>query len=457
MVALAPKELVGTAAVAIDLRILGFAVALSLLTGIVFGLAPSLAASRADLLGGLREDGRGSIRGNSGLRRGLVAAEVALSVALLAGAGLLFRSLMGLQGVDPGLDASGVLTFRVSLPSARYPELPRRLEFHQRALDQLRALPGVRAAGAINTLPFHGMPSGTYVNIGGRPAAKPGEELLATIRTVAPGYFHAMGIPLRSGRDFSAADNTLDSPYRFIVSESFARKYLAGEEPLGKQINALMQNTNPFGEIVGVVGDVKEGAVDREPTPTVYYVHAHMATGQMVFVVRTAGDPRSLTEPARGIIRELDAAQPVADIEVMEKIVAETFSRQRFSALLLVGFSMVSLLLAAVGIYGVLAYTVTERTREFGVRVALGADPGRITALVLGMGARLVLAGTAAGLAGALALTRLLKTMLFGVGVHDPVTFAAVPLVLATVALLAAYLPARRASRLPPLDALRAE
>ena len=457
LVAMAPRELVTNAAVAIDLRILAFAVALSLLTGVIFGLAPSVAASRADLLSGLREDGRGSIGGNGGLRRGLVVAEVELSVALLAGAGLLFRSLIGLQGVDPGLDPSGVLTFHVSLPNARYPEPVQRLQFYQRALDQIRALPGVRAASAINYLPFQGIAAGTHIYIGGRPQPKPGEELVSTIRTVAPGYFWAMGIPLRGGRDFSAPDNTLESPYRFIVNQTFARMYLAGQEPLGKQISAAMQTTNPFGEIIGVVGDVKEGAIDKEPSPTIYYVHAHMAAGRMVFVVRASGDPRSLAEPLRRVIRGLDAEQPVAEIEGMDTIVRETYARQRFSALLLVGFSLVSLLLAAVGIYGVLAYTVTERTREFGVRVALGADPGRITALVLGMGARLVLGGTVAGLAGALFLTSLLKTMLFGVGAHDAVTFATVPLVLASVALLAAYLPARRASRMPPVDALRAD
>jgi putative ABC transport system permease protein len=457
LVALAPRELVNSAAIAIDLRILSFAVALSLLTGIVFGLAPSLAASRADLLGGLREGSRGSIGGNSGLRRGLVAAEVALSVALLAGAGLLFRSLIGLQGVDPGLDAAGVLTFRVSLPGARYPDASKRVQFYQAALAQIRALPGVQSASATNYLPFRGMAAGTHVNIAGRPPAKPGEELVSTIRAVTPGYFQAMHIPIRQGRDFSDADNTVNSPYRFLISESFARAYLPDKQPLGSQINALMGDTNPFGEIIGVVGDVKEGAVDKEPTPTVYYVHSHMASGQMVFVVRSSGDPRTLSEPLRRVITGLDGAQPVAEIELMETIVRETFSRQRFSALLLVGFSIVSLLLAAVGIYGVLAYTVTERTREFGVRVALGADPGRITALVLGMGARLVVGGTAAGLAGAMLLTSLLKSMLFGVGAHDALTFVTVPLVLGAVALLAAYLPARRASRLAPVDALRAE
>ena len=457
LVALAPRELVRSAAIAIDLRILGFALALSLLTGIVFGLAPSLAASRADLLGGLREDSRGSIGGNSGLRRGLVAAEVALSVALLAGAGLLFRSLIGLQGVDPGLNASNVLTFRVTLPGARYPDASKRVQFYQTALEQIRALPGVRSASAINTLPFRGMPSGTHVNIVGRPPAKPGEELTSTIRAVTPGYFQAMQIPIRGGRDFTPADNTVESPYRFIINETFARTYLPEEQPLGRQINAIMGDTNPFGEVIGVVADVKEGAVDKEPSPCVYYVHAHLPSGQMVFVVRASGDPRSLAEPLRRVISGLDGSQPVAEIELMETVVRETFSRQRFSALLLVGFSLVSLLLAAVGIYGVLAYTVTERTREFGVRVALGADPGRITSLVLGMGARLVLGGTVAGLAGAMLLTSLLKTMLFGVGAHDTLTFVMVPLVLGAVALLAAYLPARRASRMAPVDALRAE
>jgi predicted permease len=266
-----------------------------------------------------------------------------------------------------------------------------------------------------------------------------------------------MRIPIRSGRDFSAADNTVESPYHFIINEAFARTYLPGKEPLGRQINATMGDMNPFGEVVGVVGDVKEGAVDKEPSPTVYYVHAHMPSGQMVFVVRASGDPGSLAEPLRGVISRLDGSQPVAEIELMETVVRETFSRQRFSALLLIGFSLVSLLLAAVGIYGVLAYTVTERTREFGVRVALGADPGRITALVLGMGARLVLGGTAAGLAGAMLLTNLLKTMLFGVNAHDTLTFVVVPVVLGAVALLAAYLPARRAARMAPVDALRAD
>jgi predicted permease len=272
-----------------------------------------------------------------------------------------------------------------------------------------------------------------------------------------PGYFQAIGIPILSGRDFTPADNTPEAPYRFIVNQTFARKYFPGEEPLGKTINAEMERKNPFGEIVGVVGDVKEGALDKDPSPTVYYNHAHLIYSAMVFVVRTEGDPLALAEPARRVIRDLDALLPVADVQTMDAIVRETFARQRFSAVLLAGFSLVSLLLAAIGIYGVLAYSVTERTREIGVRVALGAEPSRILSLVLATGARLVLAGTVAGMAGAMALTGLLKTMLFGVGTRDAATFVAVPLVLAAVALFAAWLPARRAARLAPVDALRAD
>jgi putative ABC transport system permease protein len=456
LVYFAPRDLARDAAIQVDLRIVLFALALSLGTGLLFGLGPSLVVTRADLICGLREDNRAGIGSRSLLRNFLVAAEVALCVMLLAGAGLLVRSFLGLQSVDPGLNPARVLTFRVTIPGALYREPQRRVQFFQRALEDLRKLPGVRSASGVTFLPFNGMAPGTGVEIAGRPV-KPGDEPVARIRTVMPGYFQTMGIPLKSGRDFTPSDNVRESPYRFVINEAFARQYLPGEPPLGKQISAQMQGTNPFGEVIGVVGDVKEGAIDKEPSPTVYYIHAHMPLTQMIFVLRAEKDPLALAEPARRVIRSMDPAQPVAEIAPMENIVRETFSRQRFSATLLAGFSLVALLLAAVGIYGVLAYTVTERTREFGVRVALGAEPGRIVALVLRTGVRLVLAGTVAGLLGAMALTGLLRSMLFGVGAHDTATFALVPLVLAAVALLAAYLPARRAARLDPVDALRAD
>jgi putative ABC transport system permease protein len=457
LLALAPVDLTRNIAVAVDYRIVLFALGIPMLTGILFGLAPSFVASRANLTFGLREDSRWSVGGAGSLRAALVAAEVALSVILLAGAGLLFRSLVGLQSVDPGLNPAHVLTFQVQIPPARYSKPLLRTEFFTRALEQIGRVPGVESASAVSYLPFNGMAAGTDLAIAGRPPAKPGEEPGATIRTVMPGYFRTIGIPLKRGRVFTAADNTGDSPYRFIVNQAFVAKYLAGEEPLGQQISVEMDDKNPFAEIIGVVGNVKEGALDKEPTPTVYYIHAHLPYTSMVFVVRAAVDPLSLVGAMRNAIHDIDAAQPVARMRTMEAVVRETFARQTFSALLLGGFSLVSLVLAAVGIYGVLAYSVTERTREIGVRVALGADPARILTLVLGSGMRVVLFGALVGTGGALALTGLLKSLLFGVEAHDPAIFAAVPAVLIAVALLAAYLPARRASRLAPVDALKVE
>jgi putative ABC transport system permease protein len=262
---------------------------------------------------------------------------------------------------------------------------------------------------------------------------------------------------MKRGRDFTAADNTQSTPYRFIVNEAFARKYFPGEEPIGKSISAWMDSKNPYGEIIGVVGDVKEGSLDKEPKPTAYYISSHLSYPSMILAVRSDGNPMALAEPVRRIIREIDSAQPVAEIRPMQEILGQTFARQRFSALLLIGFSIAALLLAAVGIYGVLAYSVSERTREIGVRVALGAEPGRIAALIVGDGARPVLAGIAIGIGGALGLSSLLKSLLFGIGPRDPVTFVIAPFLLMSVALVAAYVPARRASRLDPMQALRTQ
>ena len=454
LVALAPADLTRGAQVSFDLRIVLFAVGLSLATGVVFGIAPALAASRGQLADGLRECGRSNIAGATRLRAFLVSGEVALSVMLLVGGMLLFRSFVRLQAVNPGLDPSGVLTFRISLPAARYPEAARS-RFFSRAVEQIEQLPGVSATSAISYLPFDGDAAGTWVSIAGRPAPPPGQELLAIIRTVLPGYFRALRIPLKQGRDFTTADNDPSTPYRFIVNEAFVERYLKGEQPIGKQINALMDRTNPFGEIIGVVGDVKEDSVDKPPAPTVYYIHNHLSYPAMTFVVRTAGDPLALAGPVRHIVQGLDPAQPIAAVRAMQTIVAETFSRQRFSALMLAGFSIASLLLAGVGIYGLLSYSVTERTREIGVRVALGAQPAQIVGMIVGGGARLVAAGTIAGIAGATALSSLLKGLLFGVGPRDVATYVAVPALLGIVALIASYVPARRAAGLEPLSALR--
>jgi len=455
LIAIAPADLTRSIAVAFDLRIVAFAFGLSILTGLLFGVAPAFTSARRDLGAGLLEGGRSNIGGAGRLRAVLVGAEVALSVMLLVGGMLLFRSFVGLQDVKPGLDPANVLTFRVTIPEAKYKHDACSTRFFRRAVEKLQEMPGVRAASAVSYLPFDGLAAGTWVHIAGHPPARPGEEIGATVRTVMPGYFHTMGIPLRAGRDFTAADNDAAAPLRFVVNEKFVQRYLAGEQPIGKGISVDMDRVNPFGEIVGVVGDVKEGALDQEPAPTAYYVHAKLAYNAMTFVVRTSGSPLGLVEAARRAIQSLDAAQPIADVRTMDEVIAQTFSRQRFSALLLSGFSMASLLLAGIGIYGVLAYSVTERTREIGVRTALGAMPRQIVTTIVGRGARLVTAGTAAGIVGAFGLSGLLKGLLFGVGPRDLATYVAVPLVLAVVALLAAWIPARRAARMDPMQALR--
>lgn len=456
LVALAPKELTRSVQVSFDVRILIIAVALSVLTSVIFGLAPALIASRGNVNRALHEESHQGTGGGNRLRNWLVAGEVACSVILLAGAGLLFRTVIGLQAVDPGLNPGEVLTFSVSLPPARY-DKPKTVEFYAQAVEHLSRLPGVRSASAVSYLPFNGMAAGTDVLIAGRPPARPGEGIGATVRTILPGYFHTLGIPFKQGRDFTPADNVISSPYRFIVNETFVKKYFPGEDPLGEQISVWMDDKNPFGEIIGVVGDVKEGTLDSDPEPTVYYIHAHLQYSGMMIVMRTDHDPLSLAGPARKVIQELDRDLPISEVRQMTAVVRQTFARQQFSAVLLGGFSIASLLLAAIGIYGVLAYSVMQRTREIGVRVALGAEPRSIIRLIVTSGARMVIAGALAGLAAALLLSSLLKSLLYGVRPRDPLTFIAAPAILVAVALLAAYAPARRASRVSPMEALRAE
>jgi putative ABC transport system permease protein len=457
LVALAPRDLTRSVQITFDMRIVLFAFLLSVVTSIIFGLAPSLVASHGDLNRGLHEESRTSTGGGTRMRSWLVALEIACSVALMAGAGLLFRSVVGLQNVDPGLDAHNVLTFRVSLPNQRYKQDQNKIDFFKQAAEQLRQLPGVRSASAVSYLPFNGLAAGTDFKIAGRPPAKPGEGLGAVIRTVLPDYFRTMGIPLIRGRDFTAADDVESTPHRFIVNEAFVRKHMPTEEPLGKQISVWMNKENPFGDIVGVVGDVKERTLDKEPEPTIYYIHSHLSYGEMVFVLRAEKDAMALAEPARKVIQGIDSELPVSQVRSMETVVRQTFASQQFSAVLLGGFSLASLLLAAIGVYGVLAYSVTQRTREIGVRIALGAEPLTITRMVVASGARMVAIGAAAGLAAALALSGLMKSLLFGIGPRDPLTFVAAPLIFVVVALVAAYVPARRAARVSPMEALRAE
>jgi putative ABC transport system permease protein len=457
LVNMANRELTRYLTIRFDSRIVLAALGLSLLTGIIFGVLPAWIATRANLKGALQGNEVSASSDRSRLRAWLVGAEVAASVVLLAGAGLLFRSLIGLQGVDPGLDANGVLTFRTSVPRARYTKPEQAVRFYQQAVEKLAHLPGVESASAVSFLPYNGLAAATDFRISGRPPFKPGDDLITVVRTVLPGFFHTFRIPIKQGRDFTDADNQTTSPIRFIVNEAFVNKFLRGEDPLTKSLSVTMDHKeNPFGQIVGVVGDLKEGALDEAAVPTVYYVHAHLPYTSMVFVVR-GHSPEALVASARRTIQEVDAQQPIADVRTMQEVLRDTFARQSLSAMLVTGFSLASLLLAAVGIYGVLAYSVARRTREIGVRVALGAAPGRILRLVVGSGARMVVAGAATGMAAALLLSGLMKGLLFGISPRDPLSFLLAPIVLIAVALLAAYIPARRAAHISPVDALRAE
>ncbi|HYX52448.1 MAG TPA: ABC transporter permease [Candidatus Limnocylindrales bacterium] len=457
IVALAPKELTQSVEVTFDSRIVIFSCALALMTSAAFGLAPAVLAMRRDLNHALHEESRTSTGTGHRFRNWLVVGEIACSVALLAGAGLLLRSMIGLENVNPGLDAGDVLTFRVSVPKVRYPTDEKITQFFADAVQRMAQLPGVRSASAVSYLPFNGMAAATDVIIGGRPPAKPGEGIGAVVRTVLPDYFRTMGIPITHGRDFTYADDLTSAPHRFVVNEAFARKNFPREPVLGKQISVYMADQNPMGEIIGVVGDVKEGALDQEPTPTVYYIHSHLAYSQMVFVLRTQSDPLALAAPARRILQSLDPELPISDLKTMGAVIRLTYARQQFSTVLLAGFSLTALVLAAIGIYGLLAYSVVQRTREIAVRVALGAEPPGIIRMVVGNGVRLAIAGTIVGLGGALIFSGVMKSMLYEISPRDPLAFTAAPAVLFTIALLASYLPARRAAKVSPMEALRNE
>jgi putative ABC transport system permease protein len=451
ILAFAPQSLTRTAGIAIDWRIVLFTIGLSSLVGILFGLAPSLLATGPDVVSGLKRKSPRRLAGRGNARAWLIASEIALSVGLLVGASLLFRSFVKLQSVDSGLHPRNVLTFHFRVMSPHDTN-----RFHE-AVSGIEHLPGVSSVSAISFLPFDEVAAVTPVNISGKPLAKPGEEIAATVRTVMPRYFETIGIPIQQGRDFTELDNTPQSPMHFLVNEAFARKYLDGEDPLGKTISVKMARSNPFADIVGVVGNVREGSLTGEAVPTVYYVHAHMPYGQMTLVVRSERDPEALVGSVRSTMHDLDPTLAVAGVKTMQSILEETYARERFTTQLMGAFSAAALLLAAVGIYGVMAYSVSERTNEIGVRLAVGASPRQIVAMVLSDGAWVVAGGLAAGTLGAFILSRLLSSFLFETSATDPFAFAFALTILLLVALASAYLPARRAMDVEPIAALKYE
>jgi putative ABC transport system permease protein len=443
--------------VGVDASVLGFSLLLTLGTAVLCGLLPALQTARSDggelLRDGGRSNSAGASRGRT--RSSLVVSQVALALVLLVGAGLLLRSLLHLQAEPLGFEPARVLTLQLSFAEARYPTGQARGAFLTEAEERLRALPGVQAVGAVTQLPLSGahLGSGFFPEAG----AATGEDrsVSADLRGITPGYFDAMGIRLRRGRSFSAADGR-EAPWVGVIDETLAARLWPGEDPLGKRIR--WQRAEQPIEIVGVVAAVAHAGIGAGPRETVYRPYAQYAPGTPVFLaMRSDGDPAALAGAVRRTLHRIDPDQPIGDLRSMRARVADALGEPRFYALLLGGFAAFALLLAAIGIYGVVSYGVAQRTREIGIRTALGAGSGEVLRMVVAEGLRLAVVGVALGLVAALVATRVLSSLLYEVETTDPLVFVLVPLFLAGVALLASYLPARRASRVDPMIALRSE
>jgi putative ABC transport system permease protein len=459
LTALGPEGAPGAAKAAIDGRSLVFTLGLSLFTTLLFGLVPARQASKLDLNGALR--GVGHAAGAAGRRAldALVIAEVAAGVMLLIGAGLMIRSFLSLQAVEPGFNPRDILTMRIALPAGKYGENQQSIAFFRQSLERIKALPGVVSVGAVQDLPLGQNSMSFPFTVEGRPATPEASRPTAAYRAVTEGYFGAMGIPLISGRAFTAGD-TLQTPAVVIINRTMARRFWPDEDPLGKRIR-FGEPDDPTYTIVGVVGDVKHQGLADDEIAAIYQPHAQKRFAWlrwMTLVVRVAdGDPLALVAPIRGRIAEVDRAQPVYDVVAMERLLSNSVARPRFSSFLFGLFALLALSLAAVGLYGVMSYAVARRAREIGLRMALGARTNDVFTLVIRRGMKLTSLGLAVGLAGAAAGARVLQTLLFHVSATDPLTFAVVAGVLTVVAMLACYLPARRATRVDPLTALRRE
>jgi putative ABC transport system permease protein len=445
----------------IDPRVLSFTFLVSMLTGILFGLAPALRASKVDLVEELKEGGR-----NSGgpasqrARTALLVSEVALALVLSISAGLLVRSFIRLMAVDPGFKPENLLTLNLKLPDAKYGDETKRVEFIRTLEEKIAALPGVKSAGAINVLPMRGILLNTrsYVwsyEVEGRPAAHQGEEPNADIRMVTPDFFQTMSIPLRKGRVFTRQDMK-SSTAVIIINEALARLQFRNVDPVGKRLRFAPFDLAPR-EIVGVVSDIKLNGLSSETVPAIFAPYAQLPRTTLGLVVRTSMDPSSLASAIRAAIQQIDPDQPVFNVKTMDKVVSDSVMPYWFSMSLLGVFALLALVLAGVGIYGLTSYTVSQRTHEIGLRMALGAVRGDVLRMVVGRGLLIALIGVGIGLPLSFLMTRAMSGILFGVTATDPMIFAVVPLLLVAVAVLASYLPARRATKVDPMVALRCE
>ena len=460
LIGLKPAGIPRLGSVSIDGTVILVAIVVGVATGGLFGLVPAFAATRG-LTATLKEAGRSAVtrRTSARLRAALVVAELCLAVMLLAGAGLLLHSFANLQAVDPGFKPARTLTFDLTLPDSRYVEDEPRLAFFDQLLPKLRALPGVTSATTVMALPLSGASYGISFSIKGRPPVPPALEPVIEVRVATPDYFEALGIPIVRGRGFTDRDIE-SSPHVLLINEATVRRFFPGEEPLGKTMNIEWgrgKGRHAGGEIVGVIADTKESALNDPAEPMAFMTYPQWPVPSMTVVMKTSTPPLGMTQVAKQTLYGIDANLPMSNVRTLDSVVATSISQPRFYMLLLSIFAAVALVLAAVGIFGVLSYTVSQRTREIGIRMALGARESRVVGLVVYQAATLIATGIGTGVLAALLLSKTMAKMLFDVKPTDPAAFATAAAVLAAVALVASYLPARRAARVDPIIALRAE
>jgi putative ABC transport system permease protein len=460
LVALKPANLPRLQEIGVDSRVLAFTFGLSLLTGIIFGLAPAWTASRRGVNEALKEGGRSATGSGAQqrLRSTFVVVELAVALVLLVGAGLLVKTFWKLRNVQPGFTTDHLLTMRVELPETRYKEVEPQTRFRAQALAGINSLPGVQAA-MVSELPLSGDSLNHDFIVEGRPSIAPGDEPSVETRSVMGDYFHTMQIPMRRGRDFGPQDFIEQAPLVGIANDALAREYFPNEDPVGKRVRWARNPTVQWITIVGVVGDVKHFGLDLPELPGLYSPYTQIPPWKrwMTFVARTQADPASMAAAIKQQIWKADSQLPVTKVQTMDEVTGASFAARRFNMLLLTIFSSLALVLAGVGVYGVMSYAVTQRTQEIGIRMALGAQMTDVVRLVLKSGLVLAVIGVVLGLGGAFALTTLMRSLLFAVEPTDGATFVVVTVVLMLVALVACYLPARRATKVDPLVALRYE